>query len=555
MTYRIRLAVKLLALAALAALCLLSPRPAAGNPLTGALAITAEGNHTCALMADSGVKCWGSNGIGQLGNGGTPTSSLTPVDVLDGPGGAPLTGAASLDAGWLDHTCVLTAEGGVKCWGWSIYGKLGDGTTALRTTPVDVCQTYDQAVQQCTEILSDVSQVSAGAYHTCAVTTAGGVKCWGIGFYVQPGGPDRLTPVDVAGLESGVVTVSAGSYHTCALMAAGTVKCWGLNFLGLLGDGTEEPRIAPVDVCADATCSAPLSGVVAISAGWAHTCALLASGGLVCWGYNLTGQLGSPLVPACDPGPPVTPASWPLLPGPAGTDLLPCSTTPVAVTGLSSGVVSVDTGQFHTCAVTTSGAAKCWGWNAMGVLGNGASGGFEPHPEPLDVAGLGSGVSAVSAGSGHTCALTSAGGVKCWGGHGPLGAEALEICPDPFIVGRFVPCSTTPLDVLQVVKPTPTPTATATRPPGATRTATSTPTPSATPTPDDAHDAQPTPMPPSPSASAQPGSAGALPTALPATGAGGPLQGRDATPWALGVLIAPAAASLILHGRRKERPP
>jgi alpha-tubulin suppressor-like RCC1 family protein len=259
----------------------------------------------------------------------------------------------------------------VKCWGDNYYGQLGNGTTTDSLTPRDV-----------TGLTTGVRAVEAGDYHTCAVTTAGGVKCWGLNLHGQLGNgttTGSLTPVDVTGLTTGVSAVVATFYSTCAVTIAGGVKCWGLNNYGQLGNGTTTSSSTPVDVTG-------LNGVSAVSAdGW-HACAVASGGGVKCWGYNNYGQLGN------------------------GTTTN--SLTPVAVTGLASGVSAVAAGRGHTCALTSGGGVKCWGDNFSGQLGNGTT---TSSSTPVDVTGLTTGVSAVSAGYEYTCAVASGGGVKCWG--------------------------------------------------------------------------------------------------------------------------------------------
>ena len=404
---------------------------------SGVAAIAAGGFHSCALTTSGGVKCWGANYHGELGNG-TTTNSNTPVDVV-----GLTSGVAAIGTGF-ETSCAVTTSGGLKCWGQNDQGQLGNGTTTDGLTPVDV-----------TGLTSGVAAVAPARFHSCAVTTTGGLKCWGAnfsGFLGDGTTSGSLTPVDVSGLTSGVSAVATGEQHSCALLGTGTVKCWGSNDFGQLGDSTNTNRSTPVDV------SGLSSGVIAIASGGEHSCALLGTGTVKCWGDNEFGELG---------------------------DGVPrMRTAPVAVSGLTSGVATVAAGENDSCAVTSAGAVDCWGRNQTGQLGDGTttdrltpvtvtgftSGGVaiasdgdangehtcvlttvagvkcwgksdgglgdgttNPSLTPVDVSGLTSGVAAIGTGRRHSCALTTSAGVKCWGSNdvGQLGdgTTAPELTP------------------------------------------------------------------------------------------------------------------------------
>jgi alpha-tubulin suppressor-like RCC1 family protein len=206
--------------------------PVTVTGVTGALAIATGAYHTCAIMPDRTVACWGRNDQGQLGDG-TLTTSSTPVQVVTGSG--PLTGAAALTAGGA-HTCVLLVDADVKCWGENGNGQLGDGTNVLKRHPVRVNGVNAVAV-------------SAGWQHTCAVLADGTAACWGSNAFGQLGDgttTDALAAVPVRGLAD-VRAISAGWWqHSCAVSGDGAAQCWGLNEWGQLGDGTTNSSSMPV---------------------------------------------------------------------------------------------------------------------------------------------------------------------------------------------------------------------------------------------------------------------------------------------------------------------
>ncbi len=360
---------------------------AGGAKRAPATAIAAGMGHSCAITKGGGVRCWGLNDEGQLGEG-TKQNRSTPVDVT-----GLASGVTAIAAGAF-HTCAVTGAGGVKCWGYNRNGQLGDGSTTARLTPVDVSG------------LSGGVKALAAGLHTCALLVSGGVKCWG---YNQGGElgdgttTDRHTPVDVVGLGSGVAAISIDDAHTCALMISGGVKCWGSNLQGELGDGTTTDRSTPVGVVGLS------GGVAAVGAGDFQSCALLAVGIVKCWGQNGNGELGN---------------------GTASDSL-----TPVDVVGLS-GAKALAVGWGHACALLSGGGVKCWGYNRNGELGDGGTGNRD---RPVDVQGVPEGVTALVAGGVHNCALTRAGGVSCWGdnSYGQLGDGTTGHAAPPVAVMGF----------------------------------------------------------------------------------------------------------------------
>jgi len=345
--------------------------------------IAGEG-HTCTLLTDGRIRCWGKNGSGQLGEGnGTKKNGASPKVV---------TGtytAASVSLGG-SHTCYILDNGLARCWGSNQFGQLGIGTSADTDSPTDVRDLFG------------IEEMATGLSHTCALFENETIQCWGANASGQVGDGTMATSTShaTAGVSGVPHAITAGGAHTCAIIefvagVGGSVQCWGENGLGQLGSGSFTDSSTPVNVSGITTATA-------IVAGGNHTCALLGNGNVHCWGENLSGQLGN------------------------GTNST--STTPVSV-GLSS-VAAIAAGRNHTCAVFANGTAKCWGDNSKGQLGNG---GTTSSNIPVAVSGITGSADGISTGATHTCTLS--GIVKCWGSNefGQLGNGADIISKPPIL--------------------------------------------------------------------------------------------------------------------------
>jgi len=205
---------------------------------SGVTQVAVGGSYACALTTGGAVKCWGANGVGELGNPSMTSFNVTvPTDVSGLSSGVTAIGVG------LQHACALITGGTVKCWGQNGDGRLGDGTTTARSTPVSVLN------------LTGATRLSLGQVHSCVIV-GGGAKCWGSNSMGQLGDSstnDQHQPVAVTGLSTDVTSISAGGYHSCAALATGEARCWGMNNNGIglggqLGDGTVINRTSPVAV-------------------------------------------------------------------------------------------------------------------------------------------------------------------------------------------------------------------------------------------------------------------------------------------------------------------
>ncbi len=352
------------------------PTTLGNSPLisTGVGRTIAAGRYfTCAIDSTMALSCWGDNTSGQLGDGSNVSKSApTPVSTLG-------SNVISVVAG-ASHACALNSSGGVLCWGDNSYGQLGDGTFTSRSAPTAI-----------PSLASGVVTLTAGPAFTCALTRTGQVQCWGDNTSGQLGDgsqTNRESPVAVASLTGGVTEISAGADHTCALTATNGVKCWGGNAGGQLGNGSNDASLSPVAV------SGLSSGVIRIASGSGFTCAALSNGAAKCWGSNANGELGNG--------------------GSADSNL------PTDVAGMTTAAtVAAGNETPFACALESSGTASCWGSNTSGQLGNGS---VTPSATPVPVSGFTGGLN-LALGSGHVCAQLSDGAVNCWGdnSYGQLG--------------------------------------------------------------------------------------------------------------------------------------
>ena len=334
---------------------------AAHANVSNVVEVVAGPSHACARHGDGSVSCWGDNSGQQLGLGdGSTGNRATPVKLTT------ITGVTELAAGGR-HTCARLPDGTLSCWGRNMNGQLGDGATVSRDRPGPV-----------PALESNVRAVAAGATHTCAVLADGSVSCWGAirnGAILPMGPPMQLLPAPIPGVAM-AGKLAAGDSHACAI-SGGQVFCWGMNDLGQLGDRSLGRMLGATRVAVDAA--------VDLWAGTNHTCARLEDGSARCWGAGASGQLGTVVL---DSG-----LTMVRSPGPGWKQLA--------------------AGTRHSCGLTSDGDLYCWGRTTEGQLGDGAT--LQWLQPGAAVVGTARDLAAIAAGAEHTCALTKAGAVLCWG--------------------------------------------------------------------------------------------------------------------------------------------
>ncbi|GIL16465.1 MAG: hypothetical protein BroJett040_02160 [Oligoflexia bacterium] len=270
----------------------------------------------------------------------------------------------------MDHTCAVK-NGGVYCWGENTQGQLGAASPSASYLPITAIAAN-----------SSTTSVSVGYDYTCAIVN-GAAKCWGDNLHGQlgsSGGGQRYTPAVITGLEANVTSISAGYAHTCAIVG-GAAKCWGYNVSGQLGNNSFANSSSPVDV------QLFTSDFLAISAGFFHTCATLLDGSMVCWGENSSGRLGD------------------------GTTINKLVPTPVLNI---SNLLNIDTGGYHTCAISPSNSLYCWGYNGAGQLGIGSGMDTNIPIQITTPAEITNSFTKITSGYHHTCTIANK-SIYCWG--------------------------------------------------------------------------------------------------------------------------------------------
>ena len=384
-------------------------------PVDGLKRIVAGNAHTCVLTGQGRVRCWGDNQFGQLGYGNAIDVGDVPARLPAAAGDVPLPVSdpvLQLVAGH-NHTCVLLQSGLIYCWGRNNFGQLGYNRTDNLGDGEAVTSFGYVTVGGLAAV------IAAGGDHTCAILQSGALRCWGRNDFGQLGRGntasigDNETVFSAGNVDLGAgVTVkdlALGDSHTCALLTTGAVRCWGRNSEGQLGYGNNANLgdDEPINNLQDLSLTGTVRKLVA---GDFHTCALTSTGTLRCWGWGFFGQLGQNF-----PGFGTFNDSW----GDQANEL-PSDLPSDIDTG--SQVTDVTAGGNHTCALSSDGHLKCWGRGDSGQLGYGNFNSLlAPQPTGVNL----DGVSAyqITAGEAHTCALRSNGTARCWGANsqGQLG--------------------------------------------------------------------------------------------------------------------------------------
>jgi len=342
-----------------------------GEPLSGTMPpndvnvggtvtqITSGSNFICALLEEGNVRCWGNGLNGRLGYGNiNPVGDGVGLSIIDA-GNVAVGGTVTQISAGRGHTCALLEGGNVRCWGISDYGQLGYGNAfnvgdGLGVSIIDAGNV---------NIGGTVIQIAAGGFHSCALLEEGNVRCWGRNDYGQLGygnvdsigngiGLSIIAAGDV-NVGGAVIKLESGESHTCALLEGGNMRCWGRGEYGQLGYGNVNNVGNGVGLSINGTGNVNTGGVVTqITAGNLHTCALLETGTVRCWGYGVNGQLGYN----------------------NANNVGYSAATSIVNSGdvdVGGRVIHISNGANHTCAVLESRSVRCWGAGGSGRLGYG----------------------------------------------------------------------------------------------------------------------------------------------------------------------------------------
>ncbi len=363
--------------------------------------VEAAGSSTCGTDTNGVDYCWGRDLRGVLGNDNSSSSDQTTGSIVDANLNFTSMTGRSL------HMCGLTDTGEAHCWGWNDSGQIGNGRLSIfgecsqpsqceSPSRVDTSETFDV--------------ISAGGSHTCAINTTGGAFCWGngsqgqVGFDPSAAPANTNRPVPVAGSLT-FSAIAAGGEHTCAISSTdGRAYCWGDNSEGQLGTNTSIDQ--PIPTLIDST-----ESFSDIAAGPTHTCAVTTGGDVYCWGCNSDGQLGAGFIGTDG--------------APNDGNLCDALRTPQLVSSAAT-FTNVTVGSSHTCAITDTGGAFCWGANDANQRGDGSANTFS-QPTPQAVSG-GLSFTSIDAGSAHTCAVSDQQIAYCWGN--PFGGRLGDGVPN-----------------------------------------------------------------------------------------------------------------------------
>ncbi|MEL0332101.1 MAG: ELWxxDGT repeat protein, partial [Candidatus Poseidoniales archaeon] len=368
--------------------------------------LSAKGLHSCSILDNGSLMCWGLNNRGQIGIG-TTTNAHTPQWVDLGSG----TNVTQVANGYR-HTCAMLENGSLMCWGENSNGQLGNGQSySTQTTPLWVDLGAGRTA----------TRIDASNDNTCAIVDNGSLYCWG----TNSNGMLNKNPIllsrqftprwiDLGGHTPS--SISVGNMNVCTILNNGSLYCWGDDSYGQLARGSVTGSDSWDPLYVDFGTGVTVSEV---DVGSQHLCAIVDNGSLYCWGRNIYGQLGNG----------------------SGGSSNPSTGTPSWVDlGTGRTAVAVSAGSAITCAIVDNGSLYCWGTNSYGEVGIGTTGGTPYTPQWVDL-GVGRTAVAVSTGTTHTCATLDNGSISCWGSDysGALGngAGASDSSSPGIISGGF----------------------------------------------------------------------------------------------------------------------